>query len=72
MKDRKYTPEFKIEVIETKIREKLSSYEATRRFNLMIKSNEREYPDHHRVLEWKRIYLEEGKEGLYKERTESC
>ena len=32
--NKKYTPEFIIEVIETKIREKLSTNEAAARFNL--------------------------------------
>lgn len=32
--NKKYTPEFKIEVIETKIRKKISTNEATIRFNL--------------------------------------
>ena len=66
--NKKYTPEFKIEVIETKIREKLSSYEAARRFNLEIITNGYQYPDHKKVLVWERIYLEEGKDGFYKEK----
>lgn len=33
--NKKYTPEFIIEVIETKIREKLSTNEAAARFNLL-------------------------------------
>ena len=66
--NKKYTPEFKIEVIETKIKEKLSSYEAARKFNLLITSNGYQYPDHNRVLVWERIYLEEGKQGFYEEK----
>ena len=66
--NKKYTPEFKIEVIETKIKEKLSSYEAARKFNLLITSNGYQYPDHNRVLVWERIYLEEGKHGFYEEK----
>lgn len=66
--NKKYTPEFKIEVIETKIKEKLSSYEAARKFNLNINVKGYKYPDHKRVLVWERIYLEEGKEGFYKEK----
>ena len=66
--NKKYTPEFKIEVIETKMKEKLSSYEAARKFNLLITSNGYQYPDHKRVLVWERIYLEEGKEGFYEEK----
>lgn len=66
--NKKYTPEFKIEVVETKIKEKLSSYEVARRFNLTKKINGYEYPDNVGVLRWERIYLEEGKEGFYIER----
>ena len=66
--NKKYTPEFKIEVIETKMKEKLSSYEAARKFNLLITSNGYQYPDHNRVLVWERIYLEEGKQGFYEEK----
>lgn len=32
--NKKYTPEFKIQVIETKMKENLSSYETARRLNL--------------------------------------
>ena len=35
--NKKYSPEFKIQVIETKIKEKLSSYEAARKFNVLKK-----------------------------------
>lgn len=37
--NKKYTPEFKIEVMETKIKEKLSSYEAARNFKMTIHIN---------------------------------
>ena len=57
--NRRYTPEFKIRVIETMHREKLSYHEAARQFNI---------PDHHSVAAWERIYLEEGKEVLLLER----
>ena len=57
--NRRYTPEFKIRVIETMHREKLSYHEAARQFNI---------PDHHSVAAWERIYLEEGAEGLRIER----
>ncbi len=66
--NKKYTPEFKIKVIETKIKENLSSYEAARRFNITIKIKGSEYPANNRVLQWERVYLEEGKEGFYYER----
>lgn len=63
--NKKYTPEFKIEVIETKIREKLSYRETAIRFNLTCTSNGDQYPDKKRVLAWERIYLEKGKESFY-------
>ena len=57
--NKRYTPEFKIMVVETMQKEKLSYCEAARKFDLS---------DHHRVAAWERIYLEEGKEGLRIER----
>lgn len=66
--NRKYSPEFKIEVVETKLKENLSQNETARRFNLFITVNGHLYPDNKRVLSWERIYLEEGKEGFYIER----
>ena len=56
---RRYTPEFKVMVIETMRKEKLSHKEAARRFKINA---------HSAVDKWERIYLEEGKEGLYIER----
>ena len=56
---RRYTPEFKVMVIETMRKEKLSHKEAARRFKINA---------HSAVAKWERIYLEEGKEGLYIER----
>lgn len=56
---RKYTGEFKQMVAETIVKEKLSSYEAARRFDLS---------DHSVALRWERIYLEEGAQGLHIER----
>ena len=56
---RRYTPEFKVMVIETMRNEKLSHKEAARRFKINA---------HSAVAKWERIYLEEGKEGLYIER----
>ena len=55
----RYTPEFKVMVIETMRKEKLSHKEAARRFKINA---------HSAVAKWERIYLEEGKEGLYIER----
>ena len=66
--NRKYSPEFKIEVIETKLKENLSQMETAKRFNLYITVNGYQYPDGKRVAAWERIYLEEGKEGFYIER----
>ena len=57
--NKRYTPEFKIKVVETMQNEKLSYREAARQFDIS---------DDHRVSSWERIYLEEGKEGLYIER----
>ena len=56
--NKRYTPEFKIKVVETMHREKLSYSETARQFDI---SNSR-------VTAWERIYLEEGAEGLYAER----
>ena len=56
--NKRYTPEFKIKVVETMHREKLSYRETARRFDI---SNSR-------VTAWERIYLEEGADGLYAER----
>jgi len=56
--NRRYTPEFKIEVVETIQREHLSYNEASRRFDI----------PRGRATAWERIYLEEGKEGLRVER----
>lgn len=56
--NKRYTPEFKIKVVETMHREKLSYRETARQFDI---SNSR-------VTAWERIYIEEGAEGLYAER----
>lgn len=57
--NKRYTPEFKIKVVETMHKEKLSHREAAREFDVS---------NHNRVSDWERIYLEEGKEGFYVER----
>ncbi|MBP1533660.1 MAG: helix-turn-helix domain-containing protein, partial [Ruminococcus sp.] len=57
--NKRYTPEFKIKVVETMQKEKLSYSEAAREFDVS---------NHNRVADWERIYLEEGKEGFYIER----
>ena len=66
--NKKYTPEFKIEVIETKIKERLSCNETAKRFNLYNTVKGYQYPASNRIHAWERIYLEEGKEGFYKEK----
>ena len=57
--NKRYTPEFKKQVIETMLEEKLSYSETARRF---------EVNDHHRIQDWERIYLTEGREGFAIER----
>lgn len=57
--NKRYTPEFKIKVVETMHSEKLSHREAARLF---------EISDNNAVAKWERIYLEEGAEGLRIER----
>ena len=57
--NKRYTPEFKIKVVETMHREKLSYRETARQFDIC---------DHDRVAAWERIYIGEGAEGLYAER----
>ncbi len=56
--NKRYTPEFKIMVVEIMRREKMSSYEANREFDVPRSV----------LQQWERIYLEEGKEGFYIER----
>lgn len=57
---KRYTPEFKINVVETMHKEKLSYYETAREFDM---------PNGEKtVASWERIYLEEGREGLCIER----
>ena len=57
--NKRYTPEFKIKVVETMQKEGLSYKETAREFDV---SNDTV------VAKWERIYLEEGKDGLYVER----
>lgn len=56
--NKRYTGEFKQQVVEYMRDHKLSHREAERKFEL---------PDK-RAASWERIYLEEGVEGLYAER----
>ena len=55
---KRYTPEFKEEVIKTMQEEGLSYRETGERFGIL----------HQRVMSWERIYLEEGPEGFQIER----
>lgn len=57
--NKRYTGEFKVMVVETMRKEKLSYREAARQF---------EVPSDTRIASWERIYLTEGPEGLAVER----
>lgn len=59
MPNKKYSGEYKQQVIETMHREKLSRQETEKRFGIT---------SHTVIPTWERIYLEEGPEGLYIER----
>ena len=56
---KRYTAEFKQQVIETMQKEKLSYRETARQF---------EVNSHYRIQEWERIYLTSGPEGFQIER----
>ena len=57
--NKRYTPEFKIKVVETMLEEKLTYKEAARQFDVSSDTV---------VAKWERIYLEEGADGLRIER----
>ena len=57
--NRKYTGEFKQEVVERMHKERLSYREIASLYKI---------PSHERVRQWERIYMEEGPEGLYIDR----
>ena len=57
--NKRYTPEFKKQVVEAVLQEGLSYQEAARIY---------EVQGHNRIQSWERIYLEEGPEGLAVER----
>jgi len=57
--NKRYTSEFKQNVIEHMLKNKLSYSETARIF---------EVSDHHRIQAWERIYLEEGADGFTIER----
>ena len=56
--NKRYTPEFKQQVVETMLKENLSYSETERQFGV-VRS---------RITAWERIYLTEGPEGLTIER----
>ena len=56
--NKRYTGEFKQEVVERMLQDKLSHREVERLYDL----------PHNRAAFWERIYLEEGVEALYLER----
>lgn len=58
--NKRYTPEFKIMVVETMQKEKMSYKETAKEFEIPQGDKT--------VAKWERIYLEEGKEGFYIER----
>ena len=57
--NKRYTPEFKKQVVETMLKEKLSYCETARRFE--VSSNTR-------IRDWERIYFTEGPEAFAIER----
>ena len=57
--NKRYTAEFKMQVVETMQKEKLSCCETARQF---------EISDHKPFAAWERIYMTEGSEGLAIER----
>ena len=57
--NKKYTPEFKKQVMETMSKEHWSYRETAKHF---------EINDHKRIIAWERVYLEEGPEGFAVER----
>jgi len=62
---RKYSPEFKLSVIMDMREHHLSFRETARKYNLVIQS---EASAANMIQRWERIFLEEGAEGLMKER----
>ena len=62
-KNKKYSPEFKISVIMDMREHNLSYHETMRKYFPHLKENGFRF-----LQKWERIYLEEGAEGLMKER----
>ena len=65
-KQKKYSPEFKISVIMDMREHHLGYGETVRKYWDVTNGQEQNY--HRTVRRWERIYLEEGAEGLMKER----
>ena len=65
-KQKKYSPEFKISVIMDMREHHLGYRETVRKYWDVTNGQEQNY--HRTVQRWERIYLEEGAEGLMKER----
>ena len=64
-KQKKYSPEFKISVIMDMREHRLSYHETVRKYEL---GNDQTGGARSMVQRWERIFLEEGAEGLMKER----
>ena len=64
-KNKVYTPEFKIHVIMDMREHRLSYHEAVRKYEL---GNDQTGGSRAMLQRWERIFLEEGAEGLMKER----
>lgn len=64
-KQKKYSPEFKIDVIMDMREHRMSYHEAVRKYEL---GNDQTGGARAMLQRWERIYLEEGAEGLMKER----
>ena len=65
-KSKTYSPEFKISVIMDMREHHLGYYETVRKYWDITQGQEQNY--HNIVKRWERIFLEEGAEGLMKER----
>lgn len=65
-KQKRYSAEFKISVIMDMREHHLGYYEVVRKYWDITKGQEHNF--HKQVQRWERIYLEEGAEGLMKER----
>ena len=62
-KNQKYSPEFKISVILDMLNNFLSYHETMRKYFPCLNASNYQF-----IKQWERIYLEEGAEGLMKER----